>query len=206
MVAVALKTTESPKERRARGNDEYDRAYGRDPHRSVPLATPALGSVVRLPHLANHHSREPTDTRFGRKSATRMESGATGNEGSMIDFQNATFVKLAPADPNQYRDELGPLLVPGEEFYLAFTGIRDSVLFTNKRLISINVQGLTGKKRDYTSLPYSKIQAFSVETAGRFDRDVELDLWFSGLGRVRLEFKGNVEIQGIGRLVGEHML
>ena len=101
---------------------------------------------------------------------------------------------------------MAPLLVPDEEIRLAFQGVRDSVVFTNKRLISINVQGITGKKRDYSSLPYSKVQAFSVETAGRFDRDAELDLWFSGLGRVRLEFKGSVDIRSIGQLVGQHML
>jgi len=78
-------------------------------------------------------------------------------------------------------------------FHLSFKGMRDSVVFTNKRLIAINVQGLTGKKRDYTSLPYSKIQAWSIETAGRFDLDAELELWFSGLGRVRLDFKGQVD-------------
>lgn len=124
----------------------------------------------------------------------------------MIDFQNASFVKLAPAAVGEYIDELSALLVPQEELTLAFRGIRDSILFTTKRLIAINVQGITGKKRDYTSLPYSKIQAFSVETAGTFDRDAELDLWFSGLGRVRLEFKGSVDIRAIGQLIGGHML
>ncbi|MFC4812970.1 PH domain-containing protein, partial [Paenibacillus sp. GCM10023250] len=108
---------------------------------------------------------------------------------AMIDFQNGTFVKLSPSNPQDLMAEIGPMLVAGEQVFLSFKGIRDSVVFTNKRLISLNVQGLTGKKRDYTSLPYSKIQAFSVETAGTFDLDAELELWFSGLGRVRLEFK-----------------
>ena len=124
----------------------------------------------------------------------------------MIDFQNGTFVKLGPVDPGSLADELAPLLVPGEELHLAFKGIRDSVVFTNRRLISINVQGITGKKRDYTSLPLNKIQAWSVETAGTFDLDSELDLWFSGLGRVRLEFKGSVDIRHIGQLIGHHVL
>lgn len=84
--------------------------------------------------------------------------------------------------------------------------MRDSVVFTNKRLITINVQGLTGKKRDYSSLPYSKVQAWSIETAGRFDLDAELELWFSGLGRVRLDFKGQVDIRAIGQLIGTHVL
>jgi Bacterial PH domain len=73
-------------------------------------------------------------------------------------------------------------------------------------LIALNVQGITGKKRDYTSLPYSKIQSFSVETAGTFDLDAELELWFSGLGKVKLEFKGGVDIRSIGRLIADHVL
>lgn len=88
----------------------------------------------------------------------------------------------------------------------AFKGVRDFVVFTNKRLIAVNVQGITGKKRDYTSLPYSKIQSFSVETAGSFDLDAELDLWFSGLGKVRLEFKGQVDIRALSQLIATHVL
>ncbi len=125
---------------------------------------------------------------------------------AVIDFQNGTFVKLSPMDPEELTAELAPLLVADERILLAFKGMRDSLAFTDKRLISINVQGLTGKKRDYSSLPYNRVQAWSVETAGTFDLDAELELWFSGLGKVRLEFKGQVDIRTIGRLVGDHVL
>jgi hypothetical protein len=94
----------------------------------------------------------------------------------MIDFQNGVFVKLGPSDPRAIAAELAPILVDGEHVHLSFKGMRDSVVFTNKRLVAINMQGLTGKKRDYSSLPYSKIQAWSIETAGRFDLDAELEL------------------------------
>ncbi|KHO26746.1 cytoplasmic protein [Mycolicibacterium setense] len=124
----------------------------------------------------------------------------------MIDFQNGSFFKLAPSDPRQIAAELAPILVDGETVHLSFKGMRDSVVFTSKRLIAINVQGLTGKKRDYSSLPYSKIQAWSIETAGQFDLDAELELWFSGLGKVRLDFKGQVDIRTIGKLIGSHVL
>ncbi|MGY1673828.1 PH domain-containing protein, partial [Geodermatophilus sp. SYSU D00710] len=70
--------------------------------------------------------------------------------------------------------------MPGEQVHLAFKTVRDFVAFTSKRLIAVNVQGFSGEKRDSTSLPYSQIQAFSVETAGTFDLDAGLDLWFSG--------------------------
>lgn len=124
----------------------------------------------------------------------------------MIDFQNGTFFKLSPIDPQSLAQEIAPILVPDEEVLSAFKGIRDSVLFTNKRVIAINVQGMTGKKRDYTSLPYSKVQAFSVETAGTFDLDAELDLTFSGLGTVRFEFKGQVDIRAMAQLIGSYVL
>ncbi|MCT7657442.1 PH domain-containing protein [Mycobacterium deserti] len=124
----------------------------------------------------------------------------------MIDFQNGTYVKLGPSDPQQVAAELAPILVDDERVHLSFRGMRDSVVFTDKRLIAINVQGLTGKKRDYSSLPYNKIQAWSIETAGRFDLDAELELWFSGLGKIRLDFKGQVDIRTIGKLIGDHVL
>jgi hypothetical protein len=124
----------------------------------------------------------------------------------MIDFANGTFVKLRPTDPGPLQEELAPLFVDGEKIHLAFKGMRDSVVFTNKRLISLNVQGMTGKKRDYTSLPFSKVQAWSVETAGVLDLDAELELWFSGLGKVRLDFKGEVDIRHIGQLLGHYVL
>ncbi|WP_231959150.1 PH domain-containing protein [Paraoerskovia marina] len=84
--------------------------------------------------------------------------------------------------------------------------MRDSVTVTDKRIVALNVQGMTGKKKDYTSLPYGKIETFSVETAGTFDLDAELELWFSGLGKVKLEFKSDVDIRWIGHLVGSKVL
>jgi hypothetical protein len=124
----------------------------------------------------------------------------------MIDFQNGAVFKLSPCNPQEVQAQLAPLLVDGEGVYLSFKGVRDFVAFTNKRLIAVNVQGLTGKKRDYSSLPYNKIQAWSVETAGTFDLDAELELWFSGLGKVHLDLKGRVDIQTIGKLIGHHVL
>ena len=124
----------------------------------------------------------------------------------MIDFQNATFLKLRPVSDNSFADMVTPLFVPEEQIIQAFKGIRDGVVFTNKRIIAINVQGLTGKKKDFTTLPYSKIQAYSVETAGVFDLDSELDLWFSGMGRVRFEFVARANVSEICKIISERVL
>ncbi|MFB9903168.1 PH domain-containing protein [Allokutzneria oryzae] len=124
----------------------------------------------------------------------------------MIDFEKASVFKLSPCRVQDVLGSVGPLIIPGEDVVAAFKSVRDYVAFTNKRLIAVNVQGITGKKRDFTSLPYNKVQAFSVETAGTFDLDAELELWFSGLGKVRLEFKGSSDIVEISRLIAHHAL
>ena len=124
----------------------------------------------------------------------------------MIDFQNKAIIKLSKIDPNTVAGNVAPLLVAGEKIIAAYKAMRDYVVFTDKRLISVNVQGVTGKKKDFTSLPYAKIQVFSAETAGTFDLDSELEMYFSGLGRVKFEFSGANDIVQIGQLIGSFIL
>jgi hypothetical protein len=124
----------------------------------------------------------------------------------MIDFENGSVFKLSLSDVESIRPSIEPILVDGEDIISSFKTARDFVAFTNKRLIAVNVQGVTGKKQDFTSLPYSKIQAFSIETAGTFDLDAELELWFSGLGTVRLEFKGKTDIRQLAQVIATYTL
>lgn len=124
----------------------------------------------------------------------------------MVDFKNAEFLKLKQADNSAYAGQIQPMMVPGEAIISTYKAMRDGVVFTNKRIFVINVQGLTGKKVDFSSLPYSKIQAFSVETAGVLDLDSELELWFSGLGRVKLEFTSKSNVSEICKFISEKVL
>jgi hypothetical protein len=119
--------------------------------------------------------------------------------GTLIDFNNSSLVKLKPVDTSAGRTLVEALLLEAEGVELAFQGTRDSIIFTDRRIIAVNIQGYTGKKVDYTSMPYKSIQAFSVETAGGLDRDVELEMWFSGLGKVKLEFATSVDVRALGR-------
>lgn len=124
----------------------------------------------------------------------------------MIDFENNAFNKLRKVNEDSVADEISPLFISGETLIGVYKGIRDYVAFTNKRLITVNIQGVTGRKKDFTSLPYAKIQAFSIETSGHFDLDSELEIWFSGLGKITLEFLGANDILTIGRTIGEYAL
>ena len=122
----------------------------------------------------------------------------------MIDFQNGSVFKLKAND--EYAGIVRDLLLDGEQVLSAFKALRDGVVFTDKRIIAVNVQGITGKKKDFSSLPYSKITAFSVETASSFDLDSELEMYFSGLGKVKFEFTGQTNIIELSRVIGSYAL
>jgi hypothetical protein len=124
----------------------------------------------------------------------------------MIDFNNATFVKLREVSHEDGLVMVGDLLIDEEQIFNAFKGMRDMVIFTNRRIIAVNVQGLTGKKKDFTSLPYSKVQAFSLESAGVFDLDAELELWFSGLGKVKFAFDSKFDVKSFSKFLGRYIL
>lgn len=124
----------------------------------------------------------------------------------MIDFKNSDYFKLKPVDNESALPLVSPMLIDDETIFASFKTIRDMVIFTNKRIISVNVKGITGSKKDFTSLPYSKVQAFSVETAGTLDFDSEMELYFSGLGRVKFEFKCNFDITAFNKLLGSYIL
>ncbi|SKA08335.1 PH domain-containing protein [Consotaella salsifontis] len=119
----------------------------------------------------------------------------------MIDFENKAVFKLKAND--DYAETVADLLVPGEAVLASFKSMRDGAVFTDRRIIAVNVQGLTGSKRDFTSLPYKNIVAYSVETAGTFDMDTELEVYFSTLGCVRFEFSGRTPIKEISRLISQ---
>lgn len=90
-------------------------------------------------------------------------------------FGNAHTINPATAQQDYER-----LLGQGEQVHAAFLLIRDTILFTDRRLILVDKQGITGKKTEYHSVPYRSIAHFSVETAGTFDMDAELKIWISG--------------------------
>ncbi|MDQ2585327.1 PH domain-containing protein [Saccharothrix yanglingensis] len=124
----------------------------------------------------------------------------------MIDFEKQSVFKLAPCRPEDIASQVSPILIQGEQIVSCFKTVRDFVVFTNKRIVAVNVQGMTGRKKDFTTLPYSRVQVFSIETAGTFDMDSELDLWFSGLGKVRLEFKGHADVKLLGQIIATYVL
>lgn len=124
----------------------------------------------------------------------------------MIDFINPEYTKLITIPDNKAVEAVKALLNNEEKVIVGFKTVRDKVIFTNKRIIAINVQGVTGRKVAYTSIPYNKIQSFCIETAGTFDLESELDIWISSVGKVRFEMAAGYDIRNISKLISESIL
>ena len=117
-------------------------------------------------------------------------------------FGNAREVNI-----KELQADLNVLLVPGENLVRGFKIIRDLFIFTDKRLILIDKQGITGKKAEYHSIPYKSISHFSVETAGNFDMDAEMKIYISGnMTPIEREFKRGTDIQGVQKTLAEFIL
>ena len=125
-----------------------------------------------------------------------------------INFNQNSVFNLKPIDVENVRTEVQGLLVNGEDIVFAFQTIRDQLVMTNKRIIAIDVQGITGKRKSFSVMPYSKIQYFSIQTPGLIEivSDSELFIMFSNGFTATFEFKGQVDIGRIGRLISEFVL
>jgi hypothetical protein len=110
------------------------------------------------------------------------------------------------------QDELtakyGQLLTDTESIELGFKLIRDLFIFTNKRLILIEKQGITGSKVEYKSIVYKSISRFSIETAGTFDLDAELKIWISSEVQPSIckKFNKSVNVYDVQKVLAHHVM
>jgi len=110
--------------------------------------------------------------------------------------------------PEELIKKYGQLFIDGEEIELGFKLIRDTFIFTNKRLILIHVQGLTGSKTEYKSISYKSISRFSVETAGTFELDAELKIWVSSETQPSIvkQFNKSVNVYEVQKVLAFYVL
>ena len=111
-----------------------------------------------------------------------------------------TFVEEVPIP-----EDIMALLVPGEQAVVAFKTFRDSAIFTTKRLIMRDAQGLRGKKVEVYSLPYSSINMWSTENAGTLDFNAEIELW-TRAGKIKVKIGRGLDVRRIDTLIAHSVL
>lgn len=109
--------------------------------------------------------------------------------------------------PEKLQKELEPFLIQGEQVQIAYKIIRDGFVFTNKRLILIDKQGVTGSKVEYMSVPYKSIIRFAKESAGTFDLDAELKIWLSSTHEpIVKKFNKSANINDVYAMLSRYVL
>ncbi len=127
--------------------------------------------------------------------------------GGIMGFFDGLMGNASEVDVNQAQTEFQNLLTSSERIEKGYVVIRDMFLFTNKRLILVDKQGMTGKKVEYHSIPYQSITHFSVETAGNFDLDAELKIWISGSAQpLQKQFNKKLDIYELQTVLSEYVL
>ena len=115
---------------------------------------------------------------------------------------NASEIKV-----EKLNDEYNKILMKTEKIERAYKIIRDLFIFTDKRLILVDKQGVTGKKTEYHSIPYKSITHFSIETAGNFDLDAELKIWISGTALpIQKNFNSSLNVYELQKILAEYCL
>lgn len=110
-------------------------------------------------------------------------------------------------DASKIQQEFGKILAPGETVEHAYQVIRDYFVFTNKRLVLVDKQGITGSKVEYHSIPYKSITHFSIETSGSFDLDAELKIWISSTSApVQKTFNKKLSIYEVQAVLASYVL
>lgn len=110
-------------------------------------------------------------------------------------------------DPAKIQKEFSQILAPGERVEHAYQLIRDYFVFTDKRFVLVDKQGITGSKIEYHSIPYKSITHFSIETGGTFELDAELKIWISSTPEpIQKQFNKKLSIYEVQSVLASYVL
>lgn len=124
----------------------------------------------------------------------------------MIDFSGESiFEHLKKVDNGFFETLINDFLIDNEKIIESYQGAREGVVFTTKRIITVNVQGITGKKKDFTSIPYNKITTFSLQTSGIYDVNTNLEI-FINLKKIKFEFTNSTNVEDICKTISTYTL
>jgi hypothetical protein len=134
-------------------------------------------------------------------------SGGNTKRGGYMGLLDGVLGNASKIDPAEIQQEFGKILAPGERIEHVYQLIRDYFVFTDKRFILVDKQGLTGSKVEYHSIPYKSITHFSIETAGTFDLDAELKIWISSTAApIQKQFNKKLSIYEVQSVLASYVL
>jgi hypothetical protein len=127
------------------------------------------------------------------------------NESKEVKMETAAITSWTFVSEVEIPADIHPMLVAGEQPIAAYKTFRDSAVFTTKRLIVRDAQGITGKKVELYSLPYSSINMWSSENAGTLDFNAEIELW-TRAGHIKINVGKKIDVRKLDKLIAEVVL
>ena len=126
----------------------------------------------------------------------------------MMNFAKDVVFNLTKIDNSKINKNVAATLVDGEQVIGVYKTVRDQVVFTDKRIITVDVQGLTGKKQEIFTIPYARIDYYAIQTPGflEINADSELVISFTNGLKAEFEFKGNCDIRQISKMIATYAL
>lgn len=119
---------------------------------------------------------------------------------------NSILGNASQVNIDEIKAQFENVLVENENIEAAFTLFRDKMVFTNKRIIFLDKQNVTGSKKEYLSVPYHAVSVFSVESAGTFDADAEIKLWVREIGQITKKVGKNTDTMQIQKILASYIL
>ena len=119
---------------------------------------------------------------------------------------NSILGNASQVNIDEIKAQFENVLVENENIEAAFSLFRDKMVFTNKRIIFLDKQNVTGSKKEYLSVPYQAVSVFSVESAGTFDADAEIKLWVRELGQITKKVGKSTDTMQIQKILASYIL
>lgn len=119
---------------------------------------------------------------------------------------NSILGNASQVNIDEIKAQFENVLVENENIEVAFSLFRDKMVFTNKRIIFLDKQSVTGSKKEYLSVPYHAVSVFSVESAGTFDADAEIKLWVREIGQITKKVGKNTDTMQIQKILASYIL
>jgi hypothetical protein len=180
----------------------------------LPITECPTCGVIFAKYFAAQAQKESLRQEQGAKEALSASEGAASRPFTESPVRRSTLGLLdgllgnaSKVDATKIQAEIGRILTPGEKVEHAYQLIRDYFVFTDRRFLLVDKQGLTGSKVEYHSIPYRSITHFSIETAGTLDNDAELKIWISGSPTpIQKQFNKRMNIYEVQSVLASYIL
>lgn len=126
----------------------------------------------------------------------------------MMEFPEKPMDNLIRIKEKELCKNAQALLLETEMVIGAYKTVRDQVVFTSRRIIMVNMQGVTGTRQEIFVLPYREVLHYGIQTAGFGDplQTSQLTVCFADGHEAKFGFIGQEELFAVANAISRCIL